>query len=176
MDTTELASDKLLNETKSRETDTVIETQKLEQSSITPPAASPQQTQNKTMDQMDVILDREMQHNKESIWAKLEKNLKIQKLNQYSESYGRTNHLSQREINDLKAFLITSINNGKLKKSKDVLYNRDTKEVIQVPGLMYDVNRSSFTLKIVDKTHISTLKSLTPTPKYFWMSFNKLYG
>jgi hypothetical protein len=114
------------------------------------------------LEQMDGLLEREMQNNKNEIWAKLDKSMKLQKLACYAETFGRANRYSQREINDLVVFLTNSINNGKLKKNKDVTYNKDTKEITQIPGLLYDVQRSAFTLKNMDKGHVSTLKSLTP--------------
>ena len=51
---------------------------------------------------------------------------------------------------------------NKLQKTKDVIYDKNTKEITNVPALHFNSQNHNFTLKIVDSKRVSTLKSLTP--------------
>jgi hypothetical protein len=111
---------------------------------------------------IDMLLDRETQHNKTENWNKLDKTAKIQKLTFFSEKYGKENHLSMKEIKKLKTFLVESLDKSKLQKTKDVLYNKETKEIISIPSLYLNTNTHNFSFKITDTKRVSTIKSLTP--------------
>jgi hypothetical protein len=111
---------------------------------------------------IDMLLERETQHNKTENWNKLDKNAKIQKLTIFSEKYGKDNHLSMKEIKKLKTFLVESLDKSKLQKTKDVLYNKETKEIISIPSLYLNTNTHNFSFKITDTKRVSTIKSLTP--------------
>ena len=50
----------------------------------------------------------------------------------------------------------------KLQKTKDVVYDKETKEITSIPALHFNINSHHFTLKIMDTKRVSTLKSLTP--------------
>ena len=49
----------------------------------------------------------------------------------------------------------------KLQKTKDVVYDKSTQEILDVPGLSFNPASKKFTLR-TDPKHVSTLKSLTP--------------
>lgn len=112
-------------------------------------------------DTMEKILEKEKQNNKSDTWNKLDKTVKIQKLHSYAEKYGENNNLSLKEIKTLKTFFIHSLEKNKLQKVKDVVYDKETKEIIQIPSLTFNNSTKNFTLR-VDSKRISTLKSLTP--------------
>jgi hypothetical protein len=111
---------------------------------------------------IDKLLEREKQQNKTETWNKLDKTLKIQKLHQYAEKYGRDNALSIKEIKNLKTFFIQCMDKNKLQKTKEVIYDKDNKEIISIPSLFINPQNHNFTLKIIDSKRVSTLKSLTP--------------
>lgn len=117
-------------------------------------------TRNTSKDNIDKLLENEKLKNKTESWNKLEKSTKIQLLHVFAEKYGRENSLSVKDIKSLKLFFMDCIEKGKLTKSKDVLYNKDTQEIGSIPSLFF--NNKNFTLKTNDKKHVSTLKSLTP--------------
>ena len=51
---------------------------------------------------------------------------------------------------------------NKLQKTKDLVYDKETQEIIEIPSLFFHPETRNFTLKNMDKTRVSTLKSLTP--------------
>ena len=111
---------------------------------------------------IDRMLEREKEHNKTENWNKLDKTAKMQKLATYSEKYGKDNNLTAKEINQLKIFFNESLDKSKLQKSKDVIYNKESKEITSVPSLYLNTNTHNFSFKITDSKRVSTIKSLTP--------------
>uniref|UniRef100_A0A6C0JMC9 Uncharacterized protein n=1 Tax=viral metagenome TaxID=1070528 RepID=A0A6C0JMC9_9ZZZZ len=111
---------------------------------------------------VDALLELEKHHNKSEQWNKLDKNIKIQKLHQYAEKYGKDNNLPVKDIKSLKMFFLSCLDNNKLQKTKDVLYDKLRQEINAIPALYFNQQNRNFTLKIVDAKRISTLKSLTP--------------
>ena len=110
---------------------------------------------------IDDILDNENNQNKKETWNKLNKTLKLQKLHYYSEKYGKEHKYSAKEVKQLKHFFVDALEKKKLQKAKDVVYDKNTQEVIEVPGLSFNSISRKFTLR-TDPKHVSTLKSLTP--------------
>lgn len=108
------------------------------------------------------FLDNEKKHNKTESWIRLNKTEKIQKLHQFAEKYGKDNSLPTKEIRNLKLFFTESLNNNKLQKAKDVVYDKETQTILNVPSLHFNVAARNFTLKIIDVKRVSTIKSLTP--------------
>jgi hypothetical protein len=111
---------------------------------------------------IDALLEREKQNNKNENWNKLEKSLKVQKLHVFAEKYGRDNGMPVKDIKLLKTFFIDCLDKNKLQKTKEVNYDKDTKEILGIPALHFNVTNRNFTLKIIDAKRVSTLKSLTP--------------
>lgn len=111
---------------------------------------------------MDALLELEKQNNKNENWNKLEKSLKIQKLHVFAEKYGRENSMPVKDIKLLKTFFVDCLEKNKLQKTKDVTYDKESKDIINIPALHFNVTNKNFTLKIVDTKRVSTLKSLTP--------------
>ena len=111
---------------------------------------------------IDQLLEMEKQHNKNEQWNKLDKTVKLQKLHQYAEKYGKEHNLPVKDIKSLKAFFVTCLEGTKLQKAKDVTYDKSTHEIISIPALHFNQLSRNFTLKITDSKRVSTLKSLTP--------------
>ena len=111
--------------------------------------------------ELDELLEKEKQRNKGEIWTKLDKMIRIQKLHEFAERYGKEHNLPVKEIKSLKAFFKACLDKNKLKKSKDVVYNKELRFIVSVPALHFNQVTKNFTLKLLDK-RVSTLKSLTP--------------
>ena len=119
-------------------------------------------TDNVDISTMDILLEKEKLHNKGENWNKLDRTAKMQKLHIFSEKYGKEHNLPVKEIKQLKTFFNESLDKSKLQKAKDVVYNKDTKEIVSVPSLYFNVSSHNFSLKIMDAKRVSTIKSLTP--------------
>lgn len=121
-------------------------------------------------DELDKMLDDEKLLNKALTWNKLNKTLKIQKLHQFSEKYGKEHKYGAKEIKQLKHFFSDALEKKKLQNIKEVIYDKTTREIVDVPGLHFHLTTRLFTLRVLDTKRVSTLKSLTPkriveTPK-----------
>lgn len=110
---------------------------------------------------IDQILDNENRHNKTEAWNKLNKTMKNNKLHAFSDRFGAENKMSPAEIVQLKKFFSESLEKKKLQKTKEVVYDKITQEVKDVPGLYLNPANHSFTIR-ADTKRVSTLKSLTP--------------
>jgi hypothetical protein len=111
---------------------------------------------------IDSILEKEKQSNKLETWIKLDKTVKLQKLHAFAEKYGKEHHFPMKEIKSLKQFFIDCLDKNKLKTTKDILYDKETGSILQVPALTLNPTTKAFTLKNIDNKRVSTIKSLTP--------------
>lgn len=112
--------------------------------------------------EIEEMLEKEKQQNKAEAWNKLDKTQKIQKLHAFAERYGKDHSLPVKETKNLKAFFLDALDKGKLQKTKDVVYNKEQREITGIPALHFNSDTKSFTLRNLDAKRVSTLKSLTP--------------
>ena len=61
----------------------------------------------------------------------------------------------------LQTFLTGAIDDKRLTRVKDIVYDNATGIVIDIPGLLFNTSSNNFTLKNTEKQRVSTLKSLT---------------
>ena len=115
--------------------------------------------ESKKIDNINSFLEKESSNNKNESWNKLDKTEKIKLLNIYVDSIIDTHHLTEHEVNDLKKYLIDSLDKKKLQHVKDVHCDKVTGKIISIPTLHFNTNVRKFTLKRAEK-RVSTLKSL----------------
>jgi hypothetical protein len=115
-----------------------------------------------TLNDIDSILENEKQRNKAETWNKLDKTVKMQKLNSFAEKYGNTHGFSSKTTIDLKSFFAECLDKSKLQKAKELVYDKEKQEIISIPTLSLNNTTNTFTLRIIDNKRVSTLKSLTP--------------
>lgn len=118
-----------------------------------------------TIERIDQLLEREKINNKADAWIKLDKPHRTRKLHHFSEMYGNKHTLPVDVVCNLKTFFVKCLDNNKLSKTKDVIYDRTSGEITDVPALVYNDTNQQFALKITDPKRISTIKSLTPKKK-----------
>ena len=111
---------------------------------------------------VDALLEKEKLRNKGDVWIKLDKTMRIQRLNDYADTYGKENDMSSKDIRLLRNFFKNCLDKNKLNKAKDVVYNKETRIITSIPALHFNQVTKTFTLKIMDTKRVSTLKSLTP--------------
>jgi len=110
---------------------------------------------------IDIFLEKESNLSKNEPWSKLDKNIKLKKLNEYANMMGEEYELTSTELKTLKKDLSSYIDKKQLQKVKDVTYNKDNGLIKSIPNLKFNKNTRKFTMKKSDK-HISTTKSLGP--------------
>ena len=109
---------------------------------------------------IDNILENEKQHNIKDTWNKLDKTVKILKLNTYAVKYCLENKSESYDSDSLMVFFKKSLERNKLQKKKDLVYDTDTNEIVAIPSLFF--HETDFFLKDTDNKRTSTMKSLTP--------------
>ena len=108
---------------------------------------------------IDILLDKERKMNKKEPWSKLDKTVKIKKLDDYVARVTDEHSLTPLETQSLKDYLTTSLDRKKLQRVKDVQYDKALGIIKCIPSLHFNTTTRTFTLKRSDK-RVSTLKSL----------------
>ena len=111
---------------------------------------------------IDDILENEKNANKSDPWNKLDKSGKVVKLKEFAARHGKKENHTEQEITALYQFLVSALEQKKLMRAKDVVYDKATGEITSIPCLIYHAGFKKFTLKRCEKRQ-STLKSLAPT-------------
>jgi hypothetical protein len=124
----------------------------------------PENKSSSDLANLDKFLENEKITNAIEPWSKLDKTAKIKKLTLYAESYKLTNDLSESEYDKLISFFRDCLDKKKLQRVKDVIYNKETGEIKEIPALCFNKPTNHFTLKNIDK-RVSTLKGLAPKKK-----------
>lgn len=110
---------------------------------------------------IDDILENEKNANKSDPWNKLDKSAKVGKLKEFATRHGQKENHSEQEIVALYQFLVSALEQKKLMRAKDVIYDKTTGTITSIPCLIYHAGFKKFTLKRCEKRQ-STLKSLAP--------------
>lgn len=114
---------------------------------------------------IDSFLEKERTQNKEDQWTKLDKSMKISKITVFVENYSNDNNLNEKDKLFLYEFLIYCLEQKKLIKTKDVIYDKVNGLITSIPSLLYTpTSVKKFTLKRCEKRP-STLSSLAPKSK-----------
>ena len=110
---------------------------------------------------LDQFLENEKTNNKSEPWSKLDKTYKTIKMLKFIETYKEEQKMTDEEVALLTAFLKDCLDRKRLSRVKDVVYDKTTGLIKDIPSLHYNKSNKHFTLKSADK-RISTLKSLPP--------------
>jgi len=110
---------------------------------------------------LEKFLEAEKINNSNEPWCKLNKTIKCKKLFEFVEVYKNEKNIDESECKLLSSFLKDSLDKKKLSRVKDVIYDKETGIIKEIPALTYTKATKHFTLKNIDK-RVSTLKSLAP--------------
>jgi hypothetical protein len=113
---------------------------------------------------LDKFLENEKINNSNEPWSKLDKTAKLKKLFAFADNYKSVHELSEEEYVHLISFFKDCLDRKKLQRVKDVVYNKETGEIKDIPALHHNKPTNHFTLKNMDK-RVSTLRGLTPKKK-----------
>lgn len=114
------------------------------------------------MSNLDKFLENEKNNNSNEPWCKLNKTIKTKKFAEFVNNiYIKENQMTESEGEMLILFLRDAMDRKKLQRVKDVIYDKTTGVIKEIPALCYTKSTKHFTLKNIDK-RLSTLKSLAP--------------
>lgn len=113
---------------------------------------------------LDILLDEESEQSKKETWNKLDKSIKMEKINEYIKTLTKNHKLTAAEIKTLREFLSSNLDKKNLFKNKDVSYSKESGKLENITNLQFNSTTRKFTLK-KNSNHVSTTKSLGPTRK-----------
>lgn len=116
---------------------------------------------NNDLSNLDKFLENEKNNNKSEPWSKLDKTARIRKITAFVEIYKEEQDINDDECKLLTSFLKDCLDRKRLSRVKDVIYDKTTGLIKEIPSLHYNKAIKHFTLKNMDK-RVSTLKSLPP--------------
>jgi hypothetical protein len=120
----------------------------------------------KDLSNLDKFLEDEKNNNKSEPWSKLDKTNKIKKLQDFVLKYSGENELNEEETKTLMTFFKDCLDKKKLARVKDVIYDKETGSIKEIPGLFFNKQSKNFTLKNIDnKTGTGTQKATVPIKK-----------
>ena len=162
-----------LSPSKSSKTDECITLKNIKYKTMLMNGKQIQETKSEdNLNSLDKFLENEKKVNVNEPWCKLNKAEKIKKLNVFAQSYKKDNNLSEEEFKLLINFLKETLDRKKLNKAKDVIWDKTTGNIKDIPCLVYIKTTRHFTLKNIDK-RVSTLKSLPPKKNHIHTIKNK---
>jgi hypothetical protein len=115
---------------------------------------------------MNNLLDNEINNIFNRPWNKLEKGLRINRVNIYIEDVLKEKYtMGVVEIVKLKKLLTSSLSKGMLSKNTEVNYDKETGKIKDIRILLYDEDKRQFSLKIETKKVKSTSRSKSNVEK-----------
>lgn len=108
---------------------------------------------------IEKLLEQEMSLNKNISWSRLDRSIKMKKLQDYANTFSDNKGLSDKERLRLSKYLSSALERNRLHKVKEVNYNKETEVIEDIPCLIYNKDTRKFTLKRSEKS-VSTLSSL----------------
>ena len=164
MDLTEI-KEEVITSKKSNNNDTCNELKTIKYKSMINNGSTWNEPKSATnLSTLDKFLENEKISNANEPWSKLDKTAKTKKLLLFAEKYRTEQSLTEPEYSKLVAFFKDCLDKKRLQRVKDVIYDKDTGEIKEVPALHFNKPTIHFTLKNIDK-RVSTIRSLAPKKK-----------
>jgi len=113
---------------------------------------------------IDILLEKEKADNDGENWIKLSKSDKLKLMKEFAKKYITDNSLTEIDEENLINFFKDCIDRKKLNKSKDIKYDKNSKTILDIYGLILNSNKK-FTIK--NNTTKSASSSLTPKKKVY---------
>ena len=86
---------------------------------------------------IDLLLDQENEQNKKETWNKLDKSIKMNKINEYIKILKTKHELTSEEIETLKEFLSKHLDKKNLQKNRDVVYVKESRKIRKYTNITF---------------------------------------
>ena len=96
---------------------------------------------------IDQVLAQEMTATKGLPWSRLPKIERVQKLNEFCERHTEAEGLDAATSELLSRYLRNALEQRRIHRAKDVVYDKDTGKITAIPGLKYHTKTGRYTLK-----------------------------
>ena len=120
---------------------------------------NPIKTSVDDLSNLDKFLEDNKTSSRKEPWSKLDKTIKTEKMMVFAEKYSAEKKHTKGESIALLKFLKDCLGRRRLQRVKDIDYDKELGEIINIQSLTFIKTTKHFTLKNTDK-RVSTLKSL----------------
>lgn len=117
-------------------------------------------TNNCSSTELETMISNDVQVKKNESWNKLDKTQKSLHIKKFCLKLKSEYNLSHDEFNETLKYLNKCIERKFLNKAKDIIYDKDNNQIINIPNFIFLNDTRKFYLKKDDK-HVSTVKSLS---------------
>jgi len=114
---------------------------------------------------IDSFLEKERNTNLNEPWNKLNKTDKLSKMKIFAKAYIIKETMNDEYEDKLYKFLKANLENKRIQKVKDIVYDKNMGVIIEVCGLKYLNEVGRFYLSKPGDQHVSTSKNLGPQKK-----------
>ena len=112
-------------------------------------------TTNNSYENLQRFLEEEKHKNKLETWNKLNKSIKHKKIEEYIDKYTIDHELTPQETDQFLGFLKDRITQGKLTKNKEVLYDKTSGSIKDIPVVVFNRLTKHITIKNIENKHVS---------------------
>ena len=102
----------------------------------------PETKTSNNLSNLDIFLENEKNNNINEPWSKLDKTIKTKKILIFAETYKNEKNLNNLEYENLIIFFKDCLDRKKLQRVKDVIYDKTTGLIKDIPGLTYSKNKN----------------------------------
>ncbi len=113
---------------------------------------------NQNLLNIESILDKDMDREQKEPWNRLDKTTKVQKLLIYIDMISEREKLGKTDKNTLRTQIISYLDKKLLQRNKDVIYDKTTGVITDIPALEYITTSRKFTLRRAIKSQTKTRK------------------
>jgi len=122
---------------------------------------TPNKDDIKTIYNIEEFLEKEKNFESKLPWNKLNKMKKYEKICIYINKLSEDKDISDKNKKDILSIIKIALNKKKLQRVKDVVYNKETGIIKNIPSIEYDSKEKKLSFNLNEKKQ-STLKSLAP--------------
>ena len=115
--------------------------------------------------ELDAALSHEMKAQQDLPWSRLPKLQRIQKLNAFCDSHAEQELLNAEQTSHLRTYLRQALDQRRIHRAKDVIYDKTTGAITSIPGLKYHARTSRYTIKREEATPARTVRKKKNSPK-----------
>ena len=103
-------------------------------------------------DVLDSFLNNDIELNKKETWNRLNKTIKLRKINSFSETLKNEYDLNEEEANNVTRYLHNLLDRKMLIKNNEVVYDKEEGVIEKIPNLKFNNRTRKFVLKKGDKS------------------------
>ena len=122
-----------------------------------------------TETELDAALSQEMKAQQDLPWSRLPKLQRIQKLNAFCDYHSEQESLDSQQTLHLRTYLRQALDQRRIHRAKDVIYDKTTGTITSIPGLKYHARTSRYTIKR-EEAPTRTVRKKKNSPKDSCMS------